>query len=95
MLGNRVDFGRSIFDDDERPISGQPTREDFVKALTGYLTSMQERCPDVKHTNMEWMTNGFSMIALNPDQSVPRPPVLNNLEGTVREAVRHKMLAIW
>ena len=80
---------------DERPITpGQATKEDFVKALTGYLTSMQEKCLDVKHRDMEWMINGFSMIVLNPVQSVTTSPAHNNLEDIVREVSRHKMQAV-
>ena len=94
MLGHRVDFGRSILDDDKRPISGQPTKEDFVKALMGYLTSMQERFMDVTHPNMEYLTSGFSMIALNQSQSVTTPPEPANLVDTVKEVVRHEMLAV-
>ena len=42
MSGNRLDVGRSILDADERPISGQQTEKDFVRALEEYLNSMQE-----------------------------------------------------
>ena len=92
MLGNRLDVGRSILDADERPISGKPTKKDFVIALEGYLTSMHERCPDIIHPTMEWLENGFSMIALNRSQSVTTPPEPANLVNSVKEVVRHEML---
>ena len=94
MLGNRFDFGKSILDDDKRPISSKPTREVFVKALTGYLTSMQEICPDVTHPNMEFLTNGFLLILLSQSLSVTTPPEPTNLVDTVKEVVRHEMLAV-
>ena len=94
MSGNRFNFGESILDAVERLIiTGHATKEDFVKALSSYLTSMQERCPDVHHPDMDWMTKGFSMIVLNQDQSVTTPPELSSIDD-VKEVVRHELLAV-
>ena len=95
MPDNRFDFGKSILDDDERPISGQPTREDFVKALKGYLTSMQERWMDITHPNMEFLTNGFLLILKSQGPSVTTPLEHATLEDTVRNVVKHEMQAVW
>ena len=83
MLGKWFDFCKFILDDiAERHITPcHATKEDFVKALKGYLTSMQERCPDVHHPDMDWMTKGFSMIMLNQDQSVTMPLELSSIEA--------------
>ena len=95
MSGNSCDLGKSILDEhDERVVSGQPTREDFVNALKGYLTTMQERCPNVTHPNMEFLTNGFSLITLSSSPSVTTPSEQATLEDTVRDVVRHKMQAV-
>ena len=54
--------------DVERQILDGPSdKEDFVKTLLGYLTAMQEKCPDVKHPPMDWLTKGFSKLTLDQD----------------------------
>ena len=95
MSRNSCDLGKSILDDrGERLISSQPTREDFVNALEVYLTTMQERCPDVIHPNMEFLTNSFLLITLSSSLSVTKPPGQETLEDTLRDVVRYKMQAI-
>ena len=85
MSGNGCDLGRSMLDEhDERVVSGQPSREDFVNALKGYLAAMQERCLDVSHPNMDFFTQGFSLITLTLSLSVTTPPEHVRLEETVR-----------
>ena len=54
MSGNRIDFGGSILDDKRQILDGLSDKEDFVKALLGYLTSMQVRCLNVNHPPMDW-----------------------------------------
>ena len=93
MAGLRLNVDGSILDGDERLVPGQPTEKDFVTALTEYLTKMKERDPDTIHPTMEWLENGFSMIALSRGQSVTMPPEPANLVETVTQAARHKMLA--
>ena len=60
MSSNRFDLGGSILDEKRPIITGHSDMEDFVKALSGYLTSMQERCPDVCYPDMDWMTKKAS-----------------------------------
>ena len=94
MTGNACDLGRSILDEqDERVVSSQPSKEDFLAAVKGYLAAMQERCPDVSHPGMDFLTNGFSILNIAPSQTVTTPlePVL--LEETIRDVVRNEMLA--
>ena len=75
MSGNSCDLGRSILDEhDKRVVSGQPSKEDFVSALKGYLAAMQERCSDVSDPGMEFLTNTFSMINWAPSHTVTTPP---------------------
>ena len=95
MSGNSCDLGRSMLDEhDERVVSGQPSKEDFVNALKGNLAAMQEKCPDVSHPDMDFLTNGFSLISLSQSPSVTTPPEPANLVDTVKEVVRHEMLAV-
>ena len=94
MSGNGCDLGRSILDEhDERVVSGQPSKEDFLSALKGYLAAMQERCPDVSHPGMDFLTNSFSMLNIAPSQTVTTPPEPALLEETVRDEIRHQMQA--
>ena len=73
-------------------ISGHSDKEDFVKALTGYLTSMKESNPNVHHPPIDWLNKVFSMILMDQDKSVVASP-----EGSlaaVKEVVRHKLQAV-
>ena len=92
MSSNRFDLGGSTMDEERPIISGHSDKEDFVKALSSYLTSMKERCPNVNHTLMDWLSNGFS-ISMDQDQSVVVPPDQSGL-ATVREMVRHKLQSV-
>ena len=92
MSGNRFYLGGSTKDKERPIITSQSDKKVFVKALSGYLTSMQERCPDVNHPPMDWLTKGFSMIALDQDQSVSASRELSSLD-TVKEEVRHELQA--
>ena len=68
-------------------------KEDFVKTLLSYLTVMQEKCPDVKHPPMDWLTKGFSKLALDQDQSVTTSPVLSSIDA-VKEVIKRELQAI-
>ena len=54
---------------------------------------MQEKCPDVKHPPMDWLTKGFSKLALDQDQSVTTSPVLSSIDA-VKEVIKRELQAI-
>ena len=93
MSGNRFDLGGSTKDEERPIITGHSDKEDFVKTLSGYMTSMQERCPDVNHPPIDWLSDGFSMIARSQDQSVTALLEISSLDA-VKEVVRHELQAV-
>ena len=79
---------------EERPIiSCHSDKEDFVKALSGYLTAMHEKYSDVCHPPMDWLTKGFSKLALDQDQSVTTSPVLSSIDA-VKEVIKWELQAV-
>ena len=62
----------------------------FVKTLSGYLTAMQEKYPDVKHPTMGWLTRGFSQLALVQNQSVAASPELDSIDA-FKEFISRKL----
>ena len=56
--------------DNECPIlMGHSDKEAWVRQFNNYLTIRRERTLDINHPSMEWISNGFSMISLNQNQS--------------------------
>ena len=93
MSSNRFGLGGSTIDEERPIISGRLDKEDFVKALRGYLTSMKESNPNIHHPSMDWLTKGFSMILMDQDQSVTASPEQGSL-AAVKEVVRHELQAV-
>ena len=61
-------------------------KEAWVRKFNNYLTTMRERTQDINHPSMEWISNRFSMISLNQNQSATMslPP---DVSVTVRDVV--------
>ena len=74
MSSSRFGPGGSSADKERLIIARHSDKEAFVTALQSYVTSMKERCPDFQHPPLDWLSNGFSMILLDQEQSVTVPP---------------------
>ena len=92
MSNNRFGLGGSSKEEERPIISGHSDKEDFAKALTGYLTSMKESNPNVHHPPIDRLTKGFSMILTDQDQSVTASPEQCSL-AAAKEVVRNKLQA--
>ena len=88
MSNSRLGAIKSSLEEDRPILMGQSLsdKEAWVDSLKSYLTIMKERAPDINHPSLKWITQGFSMISLNQNQSatISLPP---DVSVTVRDVV--------
>ena len=90
MSGNRFDSEKAALEERFDNLTEMVT---FVKTLKSYLTAMQEKSPDDDHPTMEWLTTGFSQLALVQNRSVTASPELGSTNA-IKDFISRKLQAM-